>query len=85
MSALQGYAKGALRRKKLIASFVKQFQLTLENTRCFEFQFHAAKLSQWKCIIRVSTTQDYVQLMQLMASLVEYLKESHQNSISIIF
>ena len=35
-----------------IDSFVGQFQLTLENTRCFEFQFHVAKLSQYKCIIQ---------------------------------
>ena len=52
MSALQGYVKGAPRRKKLIASFVEQFQLALKNTRCFEFQLHVAKLSQYKCIIQ---------------------------------
>ena len=57
----------------------------LENTRCFKFQFHIAKLIQQKCIIQVSTTQDYVQLMQLMAFLVEHLKESHENSISVTF
>ena len=42
----KGYVKGAPRRKQLIASFVEQFQLTIKNTRCFEFQFHVAKLSQ---------------------------------------
>ena len=52
MSALQDYVKSALQRKQLIASFVGQFHLTLENTRCFEFQFHVAKLSQYKCIIQ---------------------------------
>ena len=52
MSALRGYVKGPLRRKQLINSFVEQFQLTLENTKCFEFEFHVAKLSLYKCIIQ---------------------------------
>ena len=52
MSVLQGYLKGALRKKQLIASFVEQFKSNLKNTR---------------------------------APLVEHLKESHENSISIIF
>ena len=33
MSVLQGYLKGALLMKQLIASFVEQFKLNLENTR----------------------------------------------------
>ena len=33
MSVLQGYLKGSLRKKQLIASFVEQFKLNLENTR----------------------------------------------------
>ena len=33
MSVLQGYLKGALLKKQLIASFVEQFKLNLENTR----------------------------------------------------
>ena len=52
MSGLQGYVKGALPRKQLIAFFVEQFQLTLKNTGCFEFQFHVGKLSYKKCIIQ---------------------------------
>ena len=52
MPVLQAYIKGALRRKKMIASFVEQFQLTLENTRCPEFQFYVANFSQQKCIIQ---------------------------------
>ena len=72
MSALQNYVKGGIRRKQLIASFVEQFQLTLGNTRCFEFYFHVAKLSKYKCIRQ--DVQDYLQLMPLMTSLVEHLK-----------
>ena len=45
VSGLQGYVKGTLQRKQLIAFFVDQFQLTLKNTRSFEFQFHIGKLS----------------------------------------
>ena len=45
MSALQGYVKGALRRKQLIAFSVEQSQLTLKNTGCFDFQFDVGKLS----------------------------------------
>ena len=33
----------------------------------------------------MSTTQDYVQLMELMASLVDQLQESHEKSINIVF
>ena len=33
MSVLQGYLNGALLKKQLIASFVEQFKLNLENTR----------------------------------------------------
>ena len=33
MSVLQGYLKGVLLKKQLIASFVEQFKLNLENTR----------------------------------------------------
>ena len=36
-------------------------------------------------LYRVSTTQDYVQLMELMASLVDQLQESHEESINIVF
>ena len=36
----------------MIASFVEQFQLTLENTRCLEFQFYFANFSQQKCIVQ---------------------------------
>ena len=46
MSALQGCLKGALLKKQLIASFVQQFKLNFENTRCIDFQFHVAKFSQ---------------------------------------
>ena len=35
MSVLQGYLKGALLKKQLIASFVEQFKLNLENTSTF--------------------------------------------------
>ena len=35
MSALKSCLKGALRKKQLIASLVKQSKLNLENTRCF--------------------------------------------------
>ena len=52
MSVLQGYLKGNLRKKQLIASIVEQFKLNLENTR---------------------------------APLVEHLKESKENRISIVF
>ena len=52
MSVLQGYLKGDLQKKQLIASIVEQFKLNLKNTR---------------------------------APLVEHLKESKENSISIIF
>ena len=45
MSVLQGYLKGALWKKQLIASFVEQVKLNLENIRCIDFQFHVAKLS----------------------------------------
>ena len=44
--ALQGYLKGALQRKQLIASFVEQFKLNFERTRCIDFQLHVAKFSQ---------------------------------------
>ena len=47
-----GLCKGFYTKEAMIASFVEQFQLTLKNTRCFEFQFHVAKLSQRKCIIQ---------------------------------
>ena len=43
MPVLQGYLKGALWIKQLIASFVEQFKLNLENIRCIYFQFHVAK------------------------------------------
>ena len=52
MSVLQGYLKGDLQKKQLIASIVEQFKLNLENTR---------------------------------APLMEHLKESKENRISIIF
>ena len=39
MSTLQGYLKCALRKKQLIASFVEQFKLNLENARRLEFHF----------------------------------------------
>ena len=46
MSALQDYLKGALRKKQLIASFVEQFKLNFESTRCIDFQCLVAKFSQ---------------------------------------
>ena len=39
MSALPGYLKGALWKNQLIASFVEQFKLNLENTRWQNFSF----------------------------------------------
>ena len=33
MSVLQGYLKGDLRKKQLIASIIEQFKLNLKNTR----------------------------------------------------
>ena len=44
-SVLPGYLKGALWKKQLITSSVKQFRLNLENIRCIDSQFHVAKLS----------------------------------------
>ena len=38
MSVLQGYLKGALWKKQLIASFVERFAAI----RCMDFQFHVA-------------------------------------------
>ena len=52
MSCSIGLCKGFCTKEAMIASFVELFQLTLKNTRCFEFQFHVAKLSQRKCIIQ---------------------------------
>ena len=52
MSALQGYLKGALRREQMIASLVEQFNIILENTIWVDFQFHVAKLSQYRCFIQ---------------------------------
>ena len=73
MFALQGYLKGALRKKQLIAPFVEQFKLNFENTRWIDFQLHVANRDL--CIL--STIQDYVQgalrKNQLVASFVERL------------
>ena len=60
MSTLQGYVQSVLRRKQLMASLVGQFKQNDENTRCINFQFRVAKLSQEKSI----TIQDYVQVAQ---------------------
>ena len=43
-----------------MASLVGQFKQNDENTRCINFQFRVAKLSQEKSI----TIQDYVQVAQ---------------------
>ena len=51
MSVLQDYLKGTLWKKQLIASFVEQVKLSIENMRCIGFQFQVAKLSQYKCIM----------------------------------
>ena len=52
MSVLQGYLKTALRKKQLIASFIEQFKLNLENKSFIDFQFYVAKLSQQRCFIQ---------------------------------
>ena len=57
MSALQGYLKGALLKKQLIASFVQQFKLNFGNTRCIDFQFHVAKFSQQRLMQSVYYTR----------------------------
>ena len=46
MSVLQGYLKGALRKKQSKASFIEQFKLNLENESCIDFQFYVAKWNQ---------------------------------------
>ena len=73
MFALQGYLKGALRKKQSIASFVEQFKLNFENKRCIDFQLHVAN----RDLCNLSTIQDYVQgalrKNQLVASFVERL------------
>ena len=61
MSALQGYVKATRRRKQLIASFVEQFNLKLEKTRVFCFQFHIAKLNLERCSIQSVYYTDYEQ------------------------
>ena len=45
MSVLQGYLKGALRKKQLLVSFEKHFTENDENTACIVFRFHNPKLS----------------------------------------
>ena len=39
MSALQGYLKGALRKKQLVTSFVEQFKLNFEKKDVSNFSF----------------------------------------------
>ena len=45
MSILQGYLKGALRKKQLTASFVEQFKLNLENIRALLVDNHENSIS----------------------------------------
>ena len=42
---LQVYT-GLFKECPMIASFVEQFKLNLENIRCIDFQCHVAKLNQ---------------------------------------
>ena len=46
---IQDYLQGALRKKQLIASFVKHFTENDENTICIVFQFHNPKLRREGC------------------------------------
>ena len=48
-STIQDYVQGALRKKQLIASFVKHFTENDGNTTCIVFQFHSPKLGQKRC------------------------------------
>ena len=48
-STIQDYVQGALRKKQLIASFVKHFTENDGNTICIAFQFHNPKLRQEVC------------------------------------
>ena len=50
---MQGYVQvqGALRKKELIASFVKHFTENHQNTICIVFRFDNANLSQERCFI----------------------------------
>ena len=49
LSTIQDYVQGALRKKQLIASFVKQFTENDGNTTCIVFQFQNLKLRQEVC------------------------------------
>ena len=49
LSAIQDYVQGALRKKQLIASFVKHFTENDGNTTCIVFQFQNLKLRQEVC------------------------------------
>ena len=48
---MQGSVQGALRKNKLIASFVEHFKENHENTISVYFQFYIPKLSQETCFI----------------------------------
>ena len=41
-----GLCNRCFTKEAMIASFVEQFKLNIENKRCLEFQFHLAKFSQ---------------------------------------
>ena len=49
LSAILDYVQGALRKKQLIASFLKHFTENDGNTICIVFQFHNPKLRQEGC------------------------------------
>ena len=51
-STIQDYVQGALRKKQLIASFVKHFTENDGYTICIVFQFHNPKLRQEGCFKR---------------------------------
>ena len=60
-STIQDYVQGALRKKQLIASFVKHFTENDGITTCTVFQFHNPKLRQEGLLNRMSTMQDQVE------------------------
>ena len=74
MSTILGFVQGALRRKQLMASLVEQFKQNHENTRCIDFRFNNAKVSQEKSFLQSITIPNYVQIAprkkQLVASFV---------------
>ena len=49
LSTIQDYVQDALRKKQLIASFVKHFTENDGNTICIVFQFHNPNLRQEGC------------------------------------